>query len=59
MGNWTKIEEGNVTIINHSTSSVIEVVINGDDFGALSKQLWLDYYDFDALKKAIQKTDQL
>lgn len=56
MDNWTKIEVGNVTLIHHSTSSVVEVVVKDDDFEKPPKQLWLDYYDFEALKEAMYKT---
>ncbi len=56
--NFTEIKEGCVRIIHHSTSSTIEIVVSdkeevrGDD-----QTLWLDYYDFYELLKALKKID--
>lgn len=55
MDNWTKIEVGYVTLIHHSTASVIEIVVTNDDSELPPKNIWLDYYDFEALKDAIKK----
>ena len=54
VGNWTERKVGNVKMIHHSTSSVIEIIIEQDDEKIT---VWLDYTDFENLKKALKLTD--
>ena len=55
MENWTERREGNVLLIHHSTGSVVQVIIEGEGD---SQVIWLDYYEFENLEKAILKTQQ-
>lgn len=56
MSGWIKEKEGNVTLVHHSTSSQIELILDEDkDY---IKYLFLDYYEYEALKKIIEKIDQ-
>lgn len=51
--NFVEEEHGAVKIIHHSTSSTIEIIVTSEDGG--KQYLWMDYYDIDDLKKAIDK----
>ena len=64
MSGFTKIEIDNVTIEHYSTSSQIKITIvypqpweEDGPYEAFKKELWLDYTEFDDLKKAIGRTD--
>lgn len=47
--NWTVREAGNVKLIHHSTSSLIELTVKDEE--GEEKSVWLDYYDFSNLSK--------
>lgn len=53
MENWIKEQDGNVIMVHHSTSSVVELIVLDEDNKA--KSLYMDYYDFESLVKVIQK----
>lgn len=59
MTNFTQRESGNVKIIHHSTSSVIEIIIRIDKevsqskFERVTETVWLDYETFNNLKKLV------
>lgn len=54
MSGWISIDNGDVTLIHHSTASVIQIVVQDEDG---KSDLWLDYYQFEQLKKAIKNTE--
>lgn len=57
MSGWITIEEDNVKLIHHSTSSTVELVM---DEGKDSEQkFWMDYYGFEKLKRALIKLEEL
>tara|TARA_R110000868_G_scaffold90367_1_gene250995 strand:+ start:665 stop:877 length:213 start_codon:yes stop_codon:yes gene_type:complete len=64
MSGWTKIIEGNIELVHHSTSSIVELILHDTDefepgqFRKDDKTIWLDYYDFENLKKAIAREEQ-
>lgn len=49
MSGWTDIIVGNVELEHYSTSSIIRVVVRGDEM----QELFLDYEGFASLKSAI------
>ncbi len=51
MSGLTKVSEGNVEIIHHSTSSLYEIIITEDSGG--KERIWLDYYEWGYLLKLI------
>lgn len=53
MSGWTKITVGDVTLKHSSTASVIELIVEDQDG---KDSVWLDYYQFEQLKKAIKNT---
>jgi len=61
MVSWSEIEEGNVKITHHSTSSLIEMVITSGEevqpgvFEKLTSKVWLDYETFSNLKKVVKE----
>jgi hypothetical protein len=61
MSGWKEIEVGNVTLIHHSTSSLIEMVITKDEEveqGQVEKvmqKVWFDYGTFSDLRESINK----
>lgn len=54
MSGWISSENGDVKLIHHSTASIIQIVVT-DEHG--TSELWLDYYQFEQLKKAIKHTE--
>lgn len=62
MSGWTKRQVGNIELIHHSTSSLIEMIITSHEppepyqSDMVKYTIWLDYKDFDDLKKAIELT---
>lgn len=57
--NFIETEHGSVKIKHHSTSSLIEVLVDPKilkENNTLEK-LWLTYYQFDDLQKAIEKAN--
>jgi len=61
LGNWVEVEEKNVKIINHSTSSLIEIQlttieeVNWAEWDTNVESIWLESGTLDNLKKAISK----
>jgi hypothetical protein len=53
MDNWTEIKEGNITLKHHSTSSEIELIWEDAES---TQGMFFDYYEFESLVKAIEKT---
>jgi len=52
--NFAEVKDGQITIIHHSTSSIIEIISDHPD--NISKtSLFLEYYEFDSLIKCISK----
>lgn len=56
MSGWLKIQEGHITLVHHSPASVIEVIVDYPNESAPTS-IWLDYYEWEDLKKAIQKSN--
>lgn len=54
MSGWLKIKEGDITLIHHSTASVIQVILEDEND---KEELWMDYYQWNQLKKAIKETE--
>ena len=56
---------GDVTIKHHSTSSLVEITVKVKEevewgkFEDAEEVLWLDYGEFEDLKKAINKIDKI
>jgi hypothetical protein len=63
MSGWTIIKEGNVILEHLSTSSLIKITIESEEeieygkVGVVKKEVWLDYYEFESLKAAINNID--
>ncbi len=55
MSGWIKEKEGNVTLVHHSTSSTIELIV---EYEGEENRFWLDYYEYENLKKLILKIEQ-
>lgn len=62
MSGWTKRQVGNIELIHHSTASLVEIIIHSDELTERlvpeihQKSIYLDYEEFDDLKKAIELT---
>lgn len=54
MSGWIKVQEGEVVLIHHSTSSTIEVFTEHAETGSAQPSLYLDYYDAKNLLKALK-----
>jgi hypothetical protein len=63
MSGWTEIEVGKVKMIHHSTSSLVQIIVTDIEeyqpghYREETNELWIDYYQFEDLKKAINKTE--
>jgi len=55
MENWTERREGNILLIHNSTGSTVQVILEDNEHGN-TQVMWLDYYEFENLEKAILKT---
>lgn len=55
MSSWIKEKEGNVTLVHHSTSSQIEIIV---EYKGDTNTFWLDYYEYGSLEKLILKIGQ-
>lgn len=59
MSGWKEIEVGKVKIVHHSASSVIQIIVKDKEeyqpghFREETNELWLDYSQFEDLKKAL------
>lgn len=51
---FTEIRVNNVLFIHHSTSSTIQMIIEGDN----PQVVWLDYYDFQNIQEAFKKINE-
>lgn len=58
---WSKIKHGNVTLIHHSTSSLVEIEVmskeeeyQGGPLVDVKNTLYMDYTEFDDLVEAIK-----
>lgn len=54
MSGWIKVQEGEVVLIHHSTSSTIELFTEHAETGSGQGSLYLDYYDAVNLLKALK-----
>ena len=52
--NWTKVENEIFTLVNHSTSALVELSCDLEDEDV---KIWLTYAELDSLKEIINKTD--
>jgi putative lipase involved disintegration of autophagic bodies len=54
-----KIKEGDITITHHSTASVIQIIVSESEAEHKNEkqELWIDYYQWEQLKKAIAQTE--
>jgi hypothetical protein len=54
-----KIKEGDITITHHSTASVIQIIVSESEAEHKNEkqELWMDYYQWEQLKKAIAQTE--
>lgn len=65
MSGFTSVGFENVQIKHHSTSSQVEIVVEINDeyeqgkFRRATRNIWLDYSDFDNLIKAIDQIKTL
>jgi hypothetical protein len=59
MSGWLQVQEGNITIVHHSTASVIQVTVSESEAEHKNEkqELWIDYYQWEQLKKAIAQTE--
>lgn len=63
MSGWTEREVGDVKIIHHSTSSLIEMKITTDKeveqdkWEKVTETVWFDYGTFSDLRKVVNQTD--
>lgn len=61
MSGWQKIELGNVKIVHHSTSSVVQIIVKDREeyipghIREETNELWLDYDQFENLKSVIKQ----
>ena len=53
---WVKENLGDITLINHSTSMVVEIVVR-DEHG--EQRLWLDSYQLKQLYETLEKIKEL
>ena len=52
---WVKETVGDITLINHSTSMIVEIIVH--DYDGIST-LWLENYQLKQLLEAIEKTKE-
>jgi len=63
MSGWTEIENGDIKIKHHSTSSLIEMIITKHEeieqgkFVKFKQKVWFDYKTFSDLRKVMNKAD--
>jgi hypothetical protein len=53
---WSKIRDGNILMIHHSTSSTLEIRVYEEDSDRYN-EIYMDYYELESLKRAIRQTD--
>lgn len=51
MSGWINVDNGDIRLIHHSTASVIQIIVQDEDG---TNEIWLDYYQFEQLKEAIE-----
>jgi hypothetical protein len=54
--NWAKIRDGNILLIHHSTSSIIEIRVYEEDSDKYN-EIYIDYWELESLKRGLTKTD--